>query len=165
MTQSAPPRRDPPAASRHRTAVTATRIPKGCAGRGLSQRGHTWTASPSSPDTDNTRARRAAADLIDRYAFVAEASADVGVVVGGDGFMLHTLHRLLDDQRALPLYGRNYGTVGFLLNRYQVRCCPATPRSPSRSSTATNAPSTPPPTTRRSPTSARSSSHNDPTAR
>lgn len=65
-----------------------------------------------------TRPRRAAADLMDRDAF-AEASADVGVVVGGDGFMLHTLHRLLDDQSALPLYGLNCGTVGFLLNRYQ----------------------------------------------
>ncbi len=70
-------------------------------------------------DTNNTRARRAAAALTDRYAFVAEASADVGVVVGGDGFMLRTLHRLLDDQRRLPLYGLNCGTVGFLLNRYQ----------------------------------------------
>lgn len=70
-------------------------------------------------DTGNARAARAAADLADRYTFIAEGSADVGVVVGGDGFMLRTLHRLLDGQRALPLYGLNCGTVGFLLNRYQ----------------------------------------------
>ena len=70
-------------------------------------------------DTGNTRARQAASDLADRYTFAPEPVADVGVVVGGDGFMLRTLHRLLDDRRALPLYGLNCGTVGFLLNRYQ----------------------------------------------
>ena len=69
-------------------------------------------------DTNNTRAAQAAADLTDRYPFAPEPAADVGVVVGGDGFMLRTLHRLLDDQRRLPLYGLNCGTVGFLLNRY-----------------------------------------------
>lgn len=70
-------------------------------------------------DTGNTRAAAAASDLAERYTFVPEAAADVGVVVGGDGFMLRTLHRLLDAQRGLPLYGLNCGTVGFLLNRYQ----------------------------------------------
>jgi NAD kinase len=48
-------------------------------------------------DTRNSRAIRARGDLADRYAFVPEAEADVGVVVGGDGFMLRTLHRLLGD--------------------------------------------------------------------
>lgn len=42
------------------------------------------------------------------------ASADVVVALGGDGFMLETLHktRFLD----LPVYGVNQGTVGFLMN-------------------------------------------------
>lgn len=39
------------------------------------------------------------------------------VVLGGDGFMLQTLHAMLDDRRILPVYGVNLGTVGFLMNR------------------------------------------------
>ncbi|HSK91994.1 MAG TPA: NAD kinase [Euzebyales bacterium] len=70
-------------------------------------------------DADNRKAERAADELRERYPFVPEAQADVGVVVGGDGFMLRTLHRLLDERRDLPLYGLNCGTVGFLLNRYE----------------------------------------------
>ncbi len=41
---------------------------------------------------------------------------DVVVVLGGDGFMLQTMHRFID--RDVPLYGMNCGTVGFLLNNY-----------------------------------------------
>ncbi|MCB0974349.1 MAG: NAD kinase [Actinobacteria bacterium] len=46
---------------------------------------------------------------------VDEADADVIVAVGGDGFMLETLHRTLGTQ--IPIYGINRGTVGFLMNR------------------------------------------------
>jgi NAD+ kinase len=42
--------------------------------------------------------------------------ADAVVVLGGDGFMLHTLHRLMEYD--IPVYGMNCGTVGFLLNSY-----------------------------------------------
>ena len=42
--------------------------------------------------------------------------ADVIVALGGDGFMLQTLHRNLS--RNLPIYGMNRGTVGFLMNDY-----------------------------------------------
>ncbi len=43
--------------------------------------------------------------------------ADVIVALGGDGFMLSTLHdsRELD----LPVYGMNRGTVGFLMNDFE----------------------------------------------
>ena len=40
--------------------------------------------------------------------------ADVIVALGGDGFMLETLHACID--RPVPIYGMNLGTVGFLLN-------------------------------------------------
>ncbi len=40
--------------------------------------------------------------------------ADVIVVFGGDGFMLHTLHQLKNHKT--PVYGVNTGTIGFLLN-------------------------------------------------
>lgn len=43
-------------------------------------------------------------------------SVDMILVVGGDGFMLHTLHRFMDLE--IPFYGMNCGTVGFLLNRF-----------------------------------------------
>lgn len=71
-------------------------------------------------DATNPRALQAADELADRYPFVPEAQADAAVVVGGDGFMLRTLHRLLGERLAVPLYGLNCGTVGFLLNRYDA---------------------------------------------
>jgi len=43
--------------------------------------------------------------------------ADVIVALGGDGFMLRTLHRFLSAD--LPVYGMKLGNVGFLMNRYQ----------------------------------------------
>lgn len=36
------------------------------------------------------------------------------IVVGGDGFLLHTVHQFLIFD--IPFYGVNYGAVGFLLN-------------------------------------------------
>lgn len=43
-------------------------------------------------------------------------NASVIVALGGDGFMLQTLHRYMG--RGIPIYGMNYGTVGFLMNEY-----------------------------------------------
>jgi NAD+ kinase len=71
-------------------------------------------------DLTSAAAREAADALRARYGFVEEADAEVGVVVGGDGFMLRTLHRLLEVGRDLPVYGLNLGTVGFLLNRFEL---------------------------------------------
>jgi NAD+ kinase len=67
-------------------------------------------------DHANPEARAVGAGLQARYPFNPEDRAEVAVVVGGDGFMLRTLHRLLDEGRRLPVYGLNLGTVGFLLN-------------------------------------------------
>ncbi len=39
------------------------------------------------------------------------------VALGGDGFLLETLHRCVDRRR--PIYGMNCGSVGFLLNDFQ----------------------------------------------
>lgn len=47
--------------------------------------------------------------------------ADAVVVLGGDGFMLQTLHSMIDNDRIIPAYGLNRGTVGFLMNRYDQR--------------------------------------------
>jgi len=54
--------------------------------------------------------------LAARYGCVPEAEADVIVALGGDGFMLETLHRNL--ARPTPVYGMNRGSIGFLMNDY-----------------------------------------------
>lgn len=61
-------------------------------------------------------AQAALAGLTNRYGDHAEQGADVIVALGGDGFMLHTLHRT--EKLAVPVYGMNRGTVGFLMNEY-----------------------------------------------
>jgi NAD+ kinase len=48
---------------------------------------------------------------------VAPQDADVIIALGGDGFMLHTLHRFIKEEK--PVYGMRRGTVGFLMNRYE----------------------------------------------
>ncbi len=45
-------------------------------------------------------------------------SAQVIVVLGGDGFMLQTLHKYMNMK--LPFYGINCGTVGFLMNQHPI---------------------------------------------
>jgi len=60
--------------------------------------------------------REAAGKLRDRYGEVDLDRAEALVVLGGDGFMLHTLHEHVD--RNLPVFGMRLGEVGFLMNRY-----------------------------------------------
>ncbi len=43
----------------------------------------------------------------------------MAVVLGGDGFMLQTLHEMLDRGKVIPAYGLNRGTVGFMMNKYR----------------------------------------------
>lgn len=61
-------------------------------------------------------AQTARGTLVARYGHVDEADADVIVALGGDGFMLSTLHRT--QNMAAPVYGMNRGTIGFLMNEY-----------------------------------------------
>lgn len=44
-------------------------------------------------------------------------NADIVVALGGDGFMLQTLHRFLGTEK--PIYGMNRGSVGFLMNEFR----------------------------------------------
>lgn len=57
------------------------------------------------------------AALADAHPWVRPQEADAFVVLGGDGFMLHVLHRMLDTGRVIPAFGINHGTVGFLMNK------------------------------------------------
>ena len=66
---------------------------------------------------DTPEAQAGLAALQARYEHVDPERADVIVALGGDGFMLETLHAGID--RPVPIYGMNLGTVGFLLNAYQ----------------------------------------------
>ena len=65
------------------------------------------------------KAREAARQLAGAADWVPLAEADAAVVLGGDGFMLQTLHQMLDDGRVIPAYGINLGTVGFLMNPHR----------------------------------------------
>ena len=65
------------------------------------------------------RALKAAEDLRECADWASLENADAVVVLGGDGFMLSTLHTMLESGRILPVYGVNLGTVGFLMNRYR----------------------------------------------
>jgi NAD+ kinase len=55
-----------------------------------------------------------------RYQFADVAQAETLVALGGDGFLLHTLHRLLEERCSKPVFGINRGTVGFLMNDWRI---------------------------------------------
>lgn len=61
-------------------------------------------------------AQSARSALSNVYGDVAPEEADVIVALGGDGFMLQTLHGT--QSLNVPVYGMNCGTVGFLMNEY-----------------------------------------------
>ena len=61
-------------------------------------------------------AQTARAALIARFGQSDPQDAEVSVALGGDGFMLDTLHTY--QKLGLPVYGMNRGTVGFLMNEY-----------------------------------------------
>jgi NAD+ kinase len=61
-------------------------------------------------------AREALARLAARYGNAEAKTADAIVALGGDGMMLQTLHRHLNDR--VPIYGMNRGSTGFLMNDY-----------------------------------------------
>jgi NAD+ kinase len=66
--------------------------------------------------SDRPEAREARDRLAERYGEVPMKEAQVIVALGGDGFMLETLHANLSIGR--PIYGMNRGSVGFLMNEY-----------------------------------------------
>jgi NAD+ kinase len=66
--------------------------------------------------SDRVEAQDARARLAQRYGDYPPSEADVIVALGGDGFMLETLHGHLDSGK--PIYGMNRGSVGFLMNDY-----------------------------------------------
>jgi NAD+ kinase len=55
-----------------------------------------------------------------RYNFVPIEQAEQIVALGGDGFLLQTLHEMLKAGRICPVFGMNRGTVGFLMNEWRI---------------------------------------------
>jgi NAD+ kinase len=70
-----------------------------------------FTASPA------PEAQRAHAALVKGYGDAEPTTADVIVPLGGDGFMLQTLHKFMTAGK--PFYGMHRGTVGFLMNEFR----------------------------------------------
>ncbi len=67
--------------------------------------------------SDAPEAEEARAALVRRYGSSPLEEAQVIVALGGDGFMLSTLYAT--QERDIPVYGMNRGTVGFLMNEYR----------------------------------------------
>jgi NAD+ kinase len=72
---------------------------------------------------ETRHAQEALRRLKHRYGHVSPDSADVIVALGGDGFMLETLHAHMERRPAI--YGMHRGTVGFLMNAFQEDDLPA----------------------------------------
>jgi NAD+ kinase len=64
-------------------------------------------------------AQTALAELRQRYGTVSPQEAEVIVPLGGDGFMLETLHRFVSSGRSI--FGMHRGSVGFLMNPYRLQ--------------------------------------------
>ncbi|WEK42593.1 MAG: NAD kinase [Candidatus Sphingomonas colombiensis] len=65
-------------------------------------------------------AQAARAELFDAWDWCSIEEADLVIALGGDGFMLQTLHSMLEARRPPPpVFGMNLGTVGFLMNEWR----------------------------------------------
>ena len=69
-----------------------------------------------------SRAQAVLAELVSKHQLIdiekdPNQAIDILLVLGGDGFMLHAIHRYMHQN--IPIYGLNCGTVGFLLNPYE----------------------------------------------
>ena len=70
--------------------------------------------------SETAPARAAAQTLSDAFEWAPIEQADVVIALGGDGFMLQTLHAMLGRRGpAVPVFGMNLGTVGFLMNEWR----------------------------------------------
>jgi len=66
---------------------------------------------------DAADARAALTLMRQRYEDAGPEKGEIIVALGGDGFMLQTLHAFLGKEK--PIYGMNLGSVGFLMNEFR----------------------------------------------
>ncbi len=64
------------------------------------------------------KAQKALAHLRAQYADVLSDTPDAIIALGGDGFMLETLHGCI--KHPIPVFGMNCGSMGFLMNEYST---------------------------------------------
>ena len=64
--------------------------------------------------SNNEDAQKKKESLEKKFGINSVKEADVIVVLGGDGFMLEAIKEQME--KNLPLFGLNYGSVGFLMN-------------------------------------------------
>ncbi|TXC70657.1 NAD kinase [Sphingomonas ginsenosidivorax] len=70
--------------------------------------------------SSTAQAREAEVQLADMGDWVDVEDAEVIIALGGDGFMLQTLHAMLERRKpVVPVFGMNLGTVGFLMNEWR----------------------------------------------
>ncbi|MBB3453571.1 NAD+ kinase [Rhizobium sp. BK313] len=67
-----------------------------------------------------SEAQAAREELIRLYGQTPQEDADIVVALGGDGFMLQTLHNTMNSGKRV--YGMNRGSIGFLMNDYHTEC-------------------------------------------
>jgi NAD+ kinase len=80
----------------------------------MSEQRRALVASPTQ------QAQEAARELADAHDWVPVEEAELIVALGGDGFMLQTLHAMLERRKpVVPVFGMNLGTVGFLMNEWR----------------------------------------------
>ena len=72
--------------------------------------------------SSHTDVAKAAESLLRRrFSFAGIDEAQTLVALGGDGFMLNTLHGMLEGGCPhVPVFGMNRGTVGFLMNDWRI---------------------------------------------
>jgi NAD+ kinase len=129
--KSSGPKRDSDAAGQ---SPYARRLIDAAQGAGLNADAHQSSGDGTPQDLRSLRigllssnraaAQSAEAILRRQYAFAAPEEADILVALGGDGFMLHTLHAMLQAHQPKPVFGMNRGTVGFLMNDWRLDCLP-----------------------------------------
>jgi NAD+ kinase len=64
--------------------------------------------------SDSAKSLELAIQLKQLYSFCQPEEAEIIIVIGGDGELLHTIHRYMD--REIAFYGINSGNIGFLMN-------------------------------------------------
>jgi len=78
----------------------------------MTERKIAFTASDAEPAQEALRA------LVARYGQAEPDAADIIVALGGDGFVLETIHAHIGN--GVPIYGMHRGSIGFLMNEYVV---------------------------------------------
>jgi NAD+ kinase len=94
--------------------------PNDASSRGRSAKADLASAGIGLLSSHTELGQAAEAMLRRRYDWADADSAETLVALGGDGFMLHTLHAMLESGRPRPVFGMNRGTVGFLMNEWRL---------------------------------------------